>query len=112
MALSGETLGDRLIYLPLVSPSSPSGLADRDGERETNLPSELVEEAEEDRLFRRKSGDDPREEGGVREGVLDRARVGLSSSSCMLAMYILSRPVEQFQKPDTAAVLGVLDRPM
>jgi hypothetical protein len=27
-------------------------------------------------------------------------------------MYILSRPVEQFQKPDTAAVLGVLDRPM
>ena len=90
MALSGETLGDRLIYLPRVSPSSPSGLADRDGERETNLPSELADEAEEDRLFRRRSGEDPREEGGVRDGVLERARVGLSSSSWVSILQTVS----------------------
>ena len=90
MALSGETLGDRLIYLPRISPSSPSGLADRDGERETNLPSELADEAEEDRLFRRRSGEDPREEGGVRDGVLERARVGLSSSSWVSILQTVS----------------------
>ena len=81
IALSGDKLGDRLIYLHLVSPSSPSGLADREGERETNLPSELAVEADDDRLRRRKSGEDPREEGGVREGVRESARVGRSSSS-------------------------------
>jgi len=82
ISLSGDILGDRLIYLPLVSPSSPSGLTERDGERETKRPSELADEAEEDRLRRRRSGEEPREEGGVREGVRESAREGRSSSSC------------------------------
>lgn len=82
MARSGDILGDREIYRPRVSPSSPSsGLTERDGERETNLPSELADEADEDRLRRRRSGDEPREDGGVRDGVRDSALVGRSSSS-------------------------------
>lgn len=87
MARSGDILGEREMYLPRVSPSSPSsGLTDRDGDRETNLPSELADEADEDRLRRLRSGDEPREDGGVRDGVRERALVGRSSSSsCSLA---------------------------
>lgn len=84
MTLSGDILGEREIYLPLVSPSSPDmGLAERDGEREIYLPSELTEEDRDREPRRRRSGEEPRDEGGVREGVRDRPlpRLG-SSSSC------------------------------
>jgi hypothetical protein len=85
MARSGDILGDREMYLPRVSPSSPSGLTDRDGDRETNRPSELTEEADDDLLRRRRSGDEPREDGGVRDGVRDSALEGRSSSSSCLS---------------------------
>lgn len=44
IARSGEMLGERDIYRPLVSPSSPSGLADLDGEREMYRPSEFIDD--------------------------------------------------------------------
>jgi hypothetical protein len=69
----------------LYSTCKPAGLTEREGERETYLPSELMDdERERDRSSRRrKSGDEPRDEGGVREGVRERDLPrGVVSSSC------------------------------
>jgi hypothetical protein len=74
----------RLIYLPLVSPSSPDNDPlldrDRDGERETKRPPFVDSVRERDRR-RRRSGELSREEGGVREGVREETRRLLAPGS-------------------------------
>lgn len=90
--LSGEKLGLRETYLPLVSPFSPSYAPSSsdssllllllrlprlpaEGERDMYLPRSEPEEDERERPRpRRRSGDEPREDGGVREGVRDDKR--------------------------------------
>jgi hypothetical protein len=64
------------MYLPLVSPSSPSE-PDRDGERDMNLDPAEDTELERVRGRPRKSGDDPRDD----EGLYRRRFVSRSSSS-------------------------------
>lgn len=85
ICLSGDILGLLETYLPLVSPFSPppSSPLPAEGDLETYLAPLSESEPDESDLPRcfRRSGEEPREEGGVREGDREEGlvRFGLES---------------------------------